>query len=154
MDLNPSCIINLKTQLLVRLQVSIEPILMCFFWQSLCHKTKGQFQTRNHLQCRQHHTHNCPQTWLNTMHGRKRRWWMTSAEHGTAITLQVTANALGNSLPTLLLFPRIKIRNCLSNGVRRDTKVVCHPNCNVFSENDSRLVQHSEVYIQKNSVDN
>lgn len=52
---------------------------------------------------------------------------ITSGERGTNITIIGCINALGNSVPPVLIFPRVHLKNPMLNGAPPGTYGTCHP---------------------------
>lgn len=59
--------------------------------------------------------------------GEKQIGQITSAERGTLVTLSGSVNAIGNSIPPLLIFPRVHFREHMLRGAPPGTKGAANP---------------------------
>jgi hypothetical protein len=59
--------------------------------------------------------------------GIKQMGSITSGERGVNVTLNACINALGNSVPPILIFPRVHFKIHVQNSARLSTYVFSHP---------------------------
>lgn len=81
--------------------------------------------------------YNCDETGITTVpnkpskivarKGKKQIGTLSSAERGTTITSLICCNALGQYIPPLIIFPRVRKNPLLEIGLPAETKVVYHP---------------------------
>jgi len=102
-----------------------------------------------------HQVYNVYETGVTTVHqpgkviaGRriKQVGKVTSAERGTLVTLCCAANAVGNSVPPMFVFPRVYFKPPMLNGALVGSKGVAHPSgwmtSDLFAEYLKHFVSH------------
>ena len=81
--------------------------------------------------------YNCDETGVTTVpnkqsriistKGKKQVGSLTSAERGTLITAEICCNAIGNFVPPMLIFPRVRRNPLFEVGVPPESLITCHP---------------------------
>ncbi|KAI5700133.1 hypothetical protein M8J76_002129 [Diaphorina citri] len=81
--------------------------------------------------------YNCDETGISTvpnkrskilsLKGKKQVGSLSSAERGTLITAEICFNAVGQYIPPLLIFPRVRMNPMFEQGLPPETLVECHP---------------------------
>ena len=100
--------------------------------------------------------HNIDETGLMTVHkppkviaskGEKQVGQITSGERGQLITMCGAINAVGNSIPPLLIFPRVNFRSHMLNGAPSGTIGAANPsgwmNADIFEPWLDHFIKHS-----------
>ena len=91
-----------------------------------------------------HSIYNVDETGLTTVHkppkviastGEKQVGQITSAERGTLVTVVGTINAIGNSIPPFVIFPRVHYKENMVKGAPPGTVGVSHVSGWMTSEN-------------------
>ena len=59
--------------------------------------------------------------------GKKQVGCLTSAERGVLVTAVICMNAMGNYIPSMLIFPRVRWKAELIDGAPPGTIHACHP---------------------------
>ena len=101
--------------------------------------------------------YNIDETGLMTVHkppkviaskGEKQVGQITSGERGQLVTLVGAINAVGNSIPPLLIFPRVNFRNHMLNGAPPGTIGAANPsgwiNAELFESWLDHFITHSQ----------
>lgn len=78
--------------------------------------------------------------------GQKQVGQITSAERGTLVTMCGTINALGNSIPPLLIFPRVHYKEFMIKGAPYGTLGAATPSGWISSEVFLKYLQHFVKY--------
>ena len=95
--------------------------------------------------------YNVDETGLTTVHkppkvlaakGEKQVGQITSGERGTLVTMCRAVNAIGNSIPPFLIFPRVHFKSNMIVGSPPGTKGVCHTCGWMTGENFVSWLQH------------
>lgn len=107
-------------------------------------------------------TYNVDETGLTTVHrppkiiaakGAKQVGQVTSAERGTLVTACCAINAVGNSIPPFLIFPRVHFKDFMINGAPPGTKGVAHPSgwmsTDIFDQWLDHFIQQTRCSIHR-----
>ena len=98
-----------------------------------------------------HSIYNVDETGLTTVHkppkviasrGEKQVGQITSAERGTLVTVVGTINAIGNSIPPFMIFPRVHYKENMVKGAPPGTVGVSHVSGWMTSENFVLWLRH------------
>ena len=101
--------------------------------------------------------YNVDETGITTVHkppkviaskGEKQIGQITSAERGTLVTMSGVINAIGNSIPPLLIFPRVHFREHMLKGSPPGTKGAANPSgwmsSEIFETWLDHFIEHSQ----------
>ena len=73
---------------------------------------------------------------------------LTSGERGALVTVLYAVNAAGNSVPPMLVFPRVKLRDHMMKGAPPDSICVANPcgwmSAACFTEFIKHFIQHTK----------
>ena len=67
---------------------------------------------------------------------------LTSGERGTLVTVLYAVNAAGNSVPPMLVFPRVKLRDHMMKGAAPDSIGVANPSRWMFAACFTEFLKH------------
>lgn len=106
--------------------------------------------------------YNVDETALTTVHkppkvlaekGEKQVGQITSAERGTLVTMCGAVNALGNSIPPMLIFPRVHFKDAMIQGAPVGTIGACHASGWMTGDNFmlwlEHFAKHSHCSVEK-----
>lgn len=85
------------------------------------------------------------------MRGRRQVGCITSAERGKLCTAVICMNASENFIPPLVIFPRLRMKLELMNGMPPDSSYSCHPSgwmqMEIFVEWFNHFLKHSAASV-------
>ncbi|GFX21594.1 uncharacterized protein TNCV_1400081 [Trichonephila clavipes] len=106
--------------------------------------------------------YNMDETGFTTVHtpakviapkGKKQVGSMTSCERGTNITIICSINAVGNSVPPMMLFPRVNFKNHMLKGAPPGTVGTAHisgwSNAKIFVEFLKHFISHVKCSVNQ-----
>lgn len=100
---------------------------------------------------------NCDETGVQTVHkpskiisrkGQKQVAKATSGERGQTVTVLCTISAIGNSVPPLLVFPRVREQDYMTNGAPPGSKAVTNPSGWMSADNFELYLLHFIKFVK------